>query len=393
LSLPLLFLPVIPAGNLLLAFVFAFLACHSRRESASSSSPQSTWNTAAYTAAYHPIATATQIPAQPFDAASKLTYDGNNPYAYDGSIRAAKNQSVTTTGYIHDDHSRPPVHGLETRTWIYDTTPTSMTSSAACANRNKSLVTSRCTGKKRDTESGNDYFGARYYASSMGRLMSPDFNNTGDDPEPIPYADLEGPQSLNLYSYVGNNPLYRKDADGHSYVVYDGSANTLTLYSGTGERLGVYPADNNVDSHSSLGKLPDGTYPVIDQNSPYTHGNAVDPRDSNLQDSEDGEFGPGGIFRIQAFKGPDGKPHRGVGVHAGRKNTPDRRGRRGPAHATEGCIRTCDAAIHQITNTAKTDPLTSLIVTFNQPADNSSVTTKVTNCVTDSNGQKHCDTQ
>ena len=30
------------------------------------------------------------------------------------------------------------------------------------------------TGKERDTESGNDYFGARYYASTMGRFMSPD---------------------------------------------------------------------------------------------------------------------------------------------------------------------------------------------------------------------------
>jgi RHS repeat-associated protein len=30
------------------------------------------------------------------------------------------------------------------------------------------------TGKERDTESGLDYFGARYYASSMGRYLSPD---------------------------------------------------------------------------------------------------------------------------------------------------------------------------------------------------------------------------
>jgi len=30
------------------------------------------------------------------------------------------------------------------------------------------------TGKERDTETGNDYFGARYYGSSMGRFMSPD---------------------------------------------------------------------------------------------------------------------------------------------------------------------------------------------------------------------------
>ena len=33
------------------------------------------------------------------------------------------------------------------------------------------------TGKERDSESGNDYFGARYYASSMGRWMSPDWSD------------------------------------------------------------------------------------------------------------------------------------------------------------------------------------------------------------------------
>jgi RHS repeat-associated protein len=32
---------------------------------------------------------------------------------------------------------------------------------------------SKFTGKERDTESGNDYFGARYYSSAMGRWMSP----------------------------------------------------------------------------------------------------------------------------------------------------------------------------------------------------------------------------
>jgi RHS repeat-associated protein len=51
------------------------------------------------------------------------------------------------------------------------------------------------TGKERDLESGLDNFGARYYASTMGRWMSPDYDNTGDDPEPIPYADLEGPKA------------------------------------------------------------------------------------------------------------------------------------------------------------------------------------------------------
>jgi RHS repeat-associated protein len=73
-------------------------------------------------------------------------------------------------------------------------------------------VRSRCTGKERDTESGNDYFGARYYSSNMGRFMSPDWD---DDPHPTPYAVLDDPQSLNLYSYVKNNPLSKTDKDGH----------------------------------------------------------------------------------------------------------------------------------------------------------------------------------
>jgi RHS repeat-associated protein len=70
------------------------------------------------------------------------------------------------------------------------------------------------TGKERDTESGLDYFGARYYGSSMGRFMSPDWSS---EPEALPYADLEDPQSLNLYSYARNNPISFKD-NGHNLV-------------------------------------------------------------------------------------------------------------------------------------------------------------------------------
>jgi hypothetical protein len=32
---------------------------------------------------------------------------------------------------------------------------------------------------------------------------------------PVPYGKLDDPQTLNLYSYVQNNPLTRVDADGH----------------------------------------------------------------------------------------------------------------------------------------------------------------------------------
>jgi RHS repeat-associated protein len=62
------------------------------------------------------------------------------------------------------------------------------------------------TSKERDTESGLDYFGARYYASTMGRWMSPDPSNWG--------VDFYNPQTWNHYSYVGNNPLSNTDPNG-----------------------------------------------------------------------------------------------------------------------------------------------------------------------------------
>jgi len=105
------------------------------------------------------------------------------------------------------------------------------------------ICSSRSTGKERDTESGNDYFGARYYASSMGRFMSPDWSAKV---EPVPYAKLDDPQSLNLYAYVGNNPLIHIDADGHEcisgYNTGDGSK-----CSGGGKANGQ-PAQQNYGS-------------------------------------------------------------------------------------------------------------------------------------------------
>ena len=74
------------------------------------------------------------------------------------------------------------------------------------------LLPSLFTGKERDTESGNEYFEARYYSSAMGRFMSPDWSAKE---EPVPYAKLDDPQTLNLYSYVQNNPLVGVDKDGH----------------------------------------------------------------------------------------------------------------------------------------------------------------------------------
>jgi RHS repeat-associated protein len=68
-------------------------------------------------------------------------------------------------------------------------------------------------GKERDTETGNDDFGARSYSSRFGRWLSADWSNV---PVPVPYANLTNPQTLNLYSMVSDDPESFADLDGHT---------------------------------------------------------------------------------------------------------------------------------------------------------------------------------
>ena len=82
------------------------------------------------------------------------------------------------------------------------------------------------TGKKRDTETGLDYFGARYYSNGLGRFITPDWSAV---PVPVPYADLTDPQSLNQYTYVRNTPTTNVDPTGHFIVQQDDKKNPLNL--------------------------------------------------------------------------------------------------------------------------------------------------------------------
>ncbi|MGB6666756.1 MAG: RHS repeat-associated core domain-containing protein [Candidatus Acidiferrum sp.] len=52
-------------------------------------------------------------------------------------------------------------------------------------------------GKERDTETGNDDFGARYYSERFGRWLGSDWSSV---PVAVPYANLTNPQTLNLYA-------------------------------------------------------------------------------------------------------------------------------------------------------------------------------------------------
>jgi RHS repeat-associated protein len=79
-------------------------------------------------------------------------------------------------------------------------------------------------GKERDTETGNDDFGARYHSSVYGRWLSPDWSSV---PAPVPYANLTNPQTLNLYAMVSDNPESFADLDGHFWGPGDWFAQLL----------------------------------------------------------------------------------------------------------------------------------------------------------------------
>ena len=51
------------------------------------------------------------------------------------------------------------------------------------------------TGKERDSETGLDYFGARYYGNTMGRWLSPDW---AAKPIAVPYAGCPTQQALGI---------------------------------------------------------------------------------------------------------------------------------------------------------------------------------------------------
>ena len=95
-------------------------------------------------------------------------------------------------------------------------TPVSIDSASQCS---VDATEHHYTSKIHDSETGNDDFGARYYASTAARWLSPDWAAAA---EAVPYATYASPQTLNLYGFVGNNPLSKVDPDGHDPREWNG---------------------------------------------------------------------------------------------------------------------------------------------------------------------------
>jgi RHS repeat-associated protein len=141
-------------------------------------------------------------------ALSETDLSGNvlNTYIFFNGQRVARSDSTGTIHYYFSDHLGS--HGVvenatgSTCEQDIDYYPYGGAENDYCPNVVQKY---KFTGKERDSESGLDYFGARYDASNLGRFMTPD---SGVDQHP------EEPQSWNLYAYARNNPLLFVDPSG-----------------------------------------------------------------------------------------------------------------------------------------------------------------------------------
>ncbi len=153
----------------------------------------------------------------------KLTAGVTETYVYDAFGRLAAEYTTATPTVDPGSYWRTTDHLGSTRLVttgvgaVYDRRDLfpfgeqiadTYSSRTSAGNYNESDPASRhlFTAKERDDESGLDYFGARYFGSSLGRFNSPDpLLNSGR-----PWL----PQSWNRYAYTLNNPLRFTDPTG-----------------------------------------------------------------------------------------------------------------------------------------------------------------------------------
>jgi RHS repeat-associated protein len=121
-------------------------------------------------------------------------------------------------------------------------------------------ITYRFTGKERDEETGNYYYGARYLDPRTSRWLSGDpamgdyIPGLGKDNKKLPNGGIYNTINFHVYHYSNNNPITYVDPDGEAVVnghysfqwvfgyndLYDRFADVGTRIHGTKFNLGSY---------------------------------------------------------------------------------------------------------------------------------------------------------
>jgi len=131
-----------------------------------------------------------------FSGGLMATYSGTDLYLSFTNWLGSKRAVITPDGYLNSYFDLPFGNGL------------------VASGNAPDATEHHFTGKERDTESGLDNFGARYFGSNMGRFMSPDPINLTEE------RLLNPSNTLNKYAYGANNPLKYVDDDGKDITIF-----------------------------------------------------------------------------------------------------------------------------------------------------------------------------
>jgi RHS repeat-associated protein len=188
------------------------------------------------------------------------------------------------------------------------------------------LVRQKFGSKERDNETGLDFFISRYFSSTQGRYTSPDFFSDNpaalmksfDRSSALPYATLLNPQTLNLYSFVENNPLTLIDPDGHSGKPIKFERYTIKIHRNNPNDA---PNIHIFDGKKELGRVafkesgPEFTGDITKEKYvglrrrliEYAESKGIQPRTPNFQGgaaaAEEGSAGAGGGRRARGGRG------------------------------------------------------------------------------------------
>ena len=170
---------------------------------------------------------------------------GNNPVEYvffDGK-RIARRDSSGKVDYYLADHLGSSRVVTDSAGNILDDCDFLPFGGTTCAAGPTSGNTYDFTGKERDSESGNDYFGASYYTNILGRFMGPDPLNRISLTGSAFTAYLANPQHWDRYVYALDNPTTFTDPTGLNACgsqVDDGCQVTVKLTDRTKDKNGNY---------------------------------------------------------------------------------------------------------------------------------------------------------
>jgi RHS repeat-associated protein len=206
------------------------------------------------------------------DTTGSTTNAAFSEYIYFAGARIARRDYLNNVYYYFEDqvHSSRVIAEIPAGT----TTPTLCYDADFYPYGGEIDFTDTCAqnykfqGKERDPETGNDYFGARFYSSTYGRFLSPDWSSV---PAPVPYANLTNPQTLNQYAFVNDNPESFADLNGHDPGVCNSGGAAGDRNCPTPPQSS--PAYTNYQGHSAVEVSDSSLTPSSDGNggTTYTH--------------------------------------------------------------------------------------------------------------------------